>query len=53
MIKKAFLSASIVSTILLAGCDNTAKIPETKNKSLEEIEGYWIKGDKIPSNPLS
>ncbi len=29
MIKKAFLSVSIVSTILLAGCDNTAKIPET------------------------
>ena len=35
MIKKAFLSVSIVSTILLAGCDNTAKIPETKNSASE------------------
>lgn len=33
MIKKAVISASIVTAILLGGCDNTAKIPEAKNKA--------------------
>ncbi|MFV5490094.1 ABC transporter substrate-binding protein [Acinetobacter sp. ASP199] len=33
MIKKAFLSASVLTAILLAGCDNTAKVPEASNKA--------------------
>lgn len=33
MIKKALLSASVLTTILLAGCDNTAKVPEPKAKA--------------------
>ncbi len=30
MIKKAFLSVSILSAVVLGGCDNTAKVPEAK-----------------------
>lgn len=33
MMKTAFLSTSIMSVILLAGCDNTAKVPEPQNKT--------------------
>lgn len=33
MMKTAFLSTSILSVILLAGCDNTAKVPEPQNKT--------------------
>lgn len=33
MINKAFLSVSILSAILLAGCDNKAKVPEAKESS--------------------
>lgn len=33
MSNKAFLSASILSVILLSGCDNTAKIPEAKDNA--------------------
>jgi NitT/TauT family transport system substrate-binding protein len=30
MINKAFLSVSVLSAILLAGCDNKAKVPEAR-----------------------
>ena len=30
MIKKALLSVSILSAVVLGGCDNTAKVPEAK-----------------------
>ncbi|MGM7375665.1 ABC transporter substrate-binding protein, partial [Acinetobacter baumannii] len=30
MIKKALLSISILSAVVLGGCDNTAKVPEAK-----------------------
>ena len=33
MMKTAFLSTSIMSVILLTGCDNTAKVPEPQNKA--------------------
>jgi NitT/TauT family transport system substrate-binding protein len=33
MINKAFLSVSVLSAILLAGCDNKAKVPEAKESS--------------------
>ncbi|CAM4321580.1 ABC transporter substrate-binding protein [Acinetobacter pragensis] len=33
MIKKALLSASVVTAILLSGCDNTAKAPEPNAKA--------------------
>lgn len=33
MMKKACLSASVCCTILLSGCDNTAKIPEPSDKA--------------------
>ena len=33
MIKKAFLSASVVTAIMLSGCDNTAKTPEPTAKA--------------------
>jgi len=37
MIKKAFLSASIVSAILFSGCDNTAKVPEPSNQVKDSV----------------
>lgn len=33
MIKKALMSVSVLSVILLAGCDNTAKVPEPNAKA--------------------
>ena len=33
MIKKALMSASILSAIFFAGCDNTAKVPEASGKA--------------------
>lgn len=33
MIKKALISASIVSAILITGCDNTAKVPSASNSA--------------------
>ena len=33
MIKKALMSVSVLSAILLSGCDNTAKVPEPKAKA--------------------
>lgn len=33
MIKKAIMSASVLTAIFLSGCDNTAKIPESSTKA--------------------
>ncbi|MEG2431932.1 MAG: ABC transporter substrate-binding protein, partial [Acinetobacter sp.] len=33
MIKKALMSVSVLSAILLSGCDNTAKVPEPNAKA--------------------
>lgn len=44
MIHKAFLSTSILSIILLSGCDNTAKVPEAKGnaKATTDIQPITI-----------
>jgi NitT/TauT family transport system substrate-binding protein len=42
MIKKAFLSASIVSAIVLAGCDNTAKVPAPSEKATGAVNSTPI-----------
>ncbi|SPL72372.1 ABC transporter substrate-binding protein [Acinetobacter stercoris] len=42
MMSKAFLSISILSAILLSACDNTAKIPETKDKAQASVESKPI-----------
>ena len=33
MIRTAFLSTSIITAMLLSGCDNTAKVPEPQTKA--------------------
>lgn len=33
MIKKTLISASVLTAIFLGGCDNTAKLPESKAKT--------------------
>lgn len=43
MIKHAFLSISILSAMFLAGCDNTAKIPEAKSDSKPTAQNKVIK----------
>lgn len=42
MIRKVLLSTSIVSAIVLSGCDNTAKIPEAKDSSKASAESKPI-----------
>lgn len=42
MIKKALLSASVVTAILLSGCDNTAKAPEPNAKAEGQTSGKTI-----------
>ena len=37
MIKKTLMSLSVISSILLVGCDNTAKIPEPSEKATGEV----------------
>lgn len=43
MIKHAFLSISIFSALFLAGCDNTAKIPEAKSDAQPVAQNKVIK----------
>ena len=42
MIKKALLSVSILSAVVLGGCDNTAKVPEAKQDAQAGWLGKWL-----------
>lgn len=42
MIKNAIFSVSIISTMFLAGCDNTAKVPESTSQQIEQSNTITI-----------